>query len=559
MRAYELAWIATFFFASAAGAGASEGDAVEETIESLDARVTSLSGRVVTIDRGTSAGLQAGDRVRFYPRGAAAIEGVVRTVELERAQVELEQIEPALDLGARAEVLLPSDRMQRWRAQEEELPAPAIPEHPPWQQPIEAWQEGAPLLAPAKSPEPEERESDLHGRAYTRFDYTDDRQGEGRTYLRSLTGLDFDWSNPFGQGGRLQFDGEYSYRDAQVFADGDTESIARIERLSYALGGIPGRPNRYEVGRFLSSEFPELGVIDGFEFVHRPEAGHRFGASFGYLPEPFDEMTTGQDLAANVFYRYVSDEDERFAVGGAYQHTWHEGDPDRDLVIGTMDWRITDATSFTGSAWVDLYGPDELVKPEGAQLTELHVRLDHRFDSAGVGLFASQVRWPDVKRDELPPTTATSVADNDVKRVGADGWDQLTKHLRLGARVEGWEDQVASGVNAELRCGLRDLLWKQGALDFVLFSTQGRFSDGLGGRVSALRWFGPTAVRLSYEATNYDQNDFFGAQASLLQQAVRAGFDTVFGRDWNLSVDAETRFGDEQDSYSFGFTLQRSF
>lgn len=544
---------------SDAGLDATSDATSDQEVDELPARVTAAAGRTITIDRGRSSRLREGDRVRFLPLGAPAVEGRVRTVEAEKAEVELDELAPSIAPGVRALVFLPRARSS------EEARAPARgadePPHPGWQQPLDAWTEEQPLLAPARSPEPAERKPDLRGRAFTRFDYVDDGLGAGREYLRSLSGLEFDWSNPFGDGGRLSFDGEFSYRQWEVGDRGEeTDSILRLSRFSYAVGGERGRPHRVEFGRFLPSEFPELGLLDGVEYVYRTGTGDRLGASLGFLPEPFDELDTGEDFSGALFYRFVSDESERVALGAAYQKSWHEGQEDRDLFLATADWRIAERTTFRGAAWLDLYGSDELVKESGLELTELHLRLDQRFETpAGVGLFASRTTWPDVRRDELPPVTLETLTEGEVSRAGVDGWVQATRELRLGARLDGWEDEVDSGTNAELRFTLSELLFPQGSVDLALYRTEGRYSEGLGGRIGATRWFGRSSASLSYQLLDYEQGGFFGEQSSLLQQSVRAGLGLGLGNDWYLSIDAEKRFGDEQDSLALSFFLQRSF
>lgn len=528
----------------------------QTAVESIDLRVTVASGRTLTVDRGRSSGLRAGDRVMFLPLGASAFEGVVRLVEENSAQVDLDGIELSVEPGLRGEVRIPAARLEELAQQERK---PATPEHPPWQRAPEEWDQSKPLLAPVESPTPDARPSEVHGRAYTLLDFVDDNQGGDRQYLRSLTGFDTVWTNPFGAGGRLTFDGAFSYRVAESDGETETESILRLERLSYAWGGDRDRPHRVEVGRFLSHEFPELGILDGVEYAYRLKGGSRIGASFGGLAVPFDKLETDGDVAASVFFRVVTDERETLALGGAFQKTWHDGEADRDLFLATADWRIAERTFFRGAAWVDFYGSEEQFEDEGVELTQLQLRVDQRFAKGGLGLFASRYKWPDLLRDELPTTTTTDLPDFEVSRVGIDGWGQVSEHLRLGARIEAWEDEEDDGNAAELRVGLPDLLWDRGTLDLSVFGNQGRFSDVFGGRISAMRWFGPHALRLTYELRQFEQSGFTGEQSTLLQDIIRAGFDMALGRNWNVSIDTYTRFGDEQDAFGLTLYLQRSF
>jgi len=84
----------------------------------------------------------------------------------------------------------------------------------------------------------------------------------------------------------------------------------------------------------------------------------------------------------------------------------------------------------------------------------------------------------------------------------------------------------------------------------------GKFTHTLGVRASARRRFEHGAVDLSWDVTDFDQED---VDEDLLQHAVRGAFDLELGAHWTLALYAETRFGDEQDALSLGFLLQRSF
>src|SRR5690606_34151143 len=123
--------------------------------------------------------------------------------------------------------------------------------------------------------------------------------------LAGRTGADFDVENPLGKGGALHFDGELAFR--RTFLDDapdDSSGRPRLDRLSYSWGDDELAPVRFEVGRFLQNQFPELGRVDGGE-VAVPVGEHgAVGTSFGLMPEPFGAGSSSDDLQATLSYRY---------------------------------------------------------------------------------------------------------------------------------------------------------------------------------------------------------------------------------------------------------------
>jgi hypothetical protein len=91
-----------------------------------------------------------------------------------------------------------------------------------------------------------------------------------------------------------------------------------------------------------------------------------------------------------------------------------------------------------------------------------------------------------------------------------------------------------------------------------VFDVEGKASSGLGVRASASKRFDLGALRLDVSATDYDGGALEGTE-SLSHQRARLGWDMDLGTHWSLSVHAEERFGDQQDSSAIGFYLQRRF
>ena len=343
-------------------------------------------------------------------------------------------------------------------------------------------------------------------------------------------------------------------------AGDESETRGRLDQLSTWWGGVRGSERRTEVGRFLQHEFPEFGVIDGAEMTWRTDGGDRFGASAGLLPEIDDVRSHGEDLALSAFYRHVVGEDEHAAIGVGVQKTWHGGSSDRDLAVINGHWRSGSRWSLYGSTWIDFYDSEDTTKSAGAELTQAIASVNYRLDSgATLGLHASQFRWPELARDEIPPATAATLSDGAVTRVGVSGSKPVTQKWRIYGRVDRWDDQDDEGGNFEVRNTLRDTLFQRGDVSASVFATQGKFTDLAGLRLGAMRQFDAGNLRVDYEIAQAEQSGFNGSQSTLLQQALRASFDLAFGSSWSFSLSGESRFGDQQDSLYAGFFLQRRF
>ncbi|MFN0243916.1 MAG: hypothetical protein ACKVWV_13590 [Planctomycetota bacterium] len=553
----------------------------------LESRVTAISGSSVYVDLGREDRVEVGDRVLFHPSGTRTVEGTIRSVAKTSSRAEIAPASPPLTVGVRAEIFVPKERLAPPAPVPEppvvQAPTPSAPdapstitpgattapappspttlEHPPWTHPPESWAEDLPLLAPAFARAPEERAQRLDGRLYLQSHHTWDSQGEGRRYLLTTMGLDMRLENPFGQGGSFDVRAEVFQRDVALpDAADEHDTEASLHRFTYWFGGTEDRPTRWQLGRFLQHEFPELGVLDGVEWSRRTESGDRFGISAGSMPEPYPGMRSVDDVQAAVYYRWVDGPDERVAIGGAFQNTWHRGDQDRSLLVATLDYRSSEKFSLRSSAWIDSYDSSDVVKSSGLELTEARIGASYQLaPGSGVGLNASHARFPELLRDEFTSVDPEILRDGRVDRIGLTGWHELTERTRVSARADHWEDQDDSGAFGEAEIAWRDILYPRGELSLALSHTDGSYSSGPGLRVGANKSFDEAFASIAYTFADFEQKDFTGAQSTLAHHALYGSVDFTLSSKWDLSLFAENRFGDEQDAYSLGFLLQTRF
>jgi hypothetical protein len=375
-------------------------------------------------------------------------------------------------------------------------------QHSGWTRPPENWDQNQPLLGSALSLKASERDGRIFGRTFAQFVYSRSQSQLTNQYAFGRLGTEITIENPFKAGGGLFFDGEFSTRANRLEdEDTETEHRPRLDRLSYYWGGDSANPLRVEVGRLLHHELQELGLIDGFELGYRTQIGHRFGLSFGYLPERTSEMRTGKDLQASLFYRFVSNDAEDFVLGLGYQKTWHEGQADRDLLIGNVQIRPVESLTFNSTTWIDHYRSDDEFKDRSFEVTQFNISGNYQFIKGhGVGLFVTEIRNPQLQRFDYSTLTLQQSLKSRVTRSGVYSWHEFSRHLRLDARADWWKDTFNTGNSFEFRVTVRDWLYDRGEISVAVYTTNGRFSKGPGFRFTARKNFSIGSASLSYDS-----------------------------------------------------------
>lgn len=556
------------FFALGASAFADPPALVQaDEFERVELRVTSSQPRVVIVDRGTGDGLLLRDRVVFRPREGGTFDGVIVRIG-ERVAV-VEPLDPSFvpAPGTRGEVLVPRARFaptvaptKPADAQPKEGEKPATAEHPAWKNQDEAWTPDQPLLAKVRPFRPSERESRFSGRVYTIADYIESSL-DSRTDTFVRAGTDLLYENAFGGGGDLHADFEVNHRVTDV-PDGDdqTKSRVRLDRLSYSWGGDRFASERFELGRFLQHDMPEFGVLDGIEWDRRLGGGSRIGASLGFMPEPTAEQTTGNDLQAAAWYRWVSDESERFSIGAGYQKTYHNGSSDRDLIVGRFHYLPIDAWNVDGTVWLDVYTASDDAKGSGIEPTQAYTSLSRHWDNGSdVRLSYTHLAFPEIKRDEFLPVTTQQLADDHNDRASIYTRQPLGSAIGISGEIGGWKDQDNSGGDAEVGFDVRDILVKDSRVDVAAYGTDGSFTRVLGWRASigvdtrSGRW------SLGYEFALQNQDGFSSNNDDLPLHRVRANWDLFTSSGWSFSTHVEGVFFDQETSILAGVYMQRSF
>lgn len=556
--------------------GQSEG----QTTEDIPARVTAtVPGTGILIDRGAGDGLQLGDRVVFSERGGTQQFGTV--IELEGRGAVIRPEDPAFrpGPGVRATITVPASRFEGPETATDLVPIPraepAKPENgapapgdPKWTNKDESWEFDMPLLAEVGAVKTWNRPPSYTGRAYLSFDHIMDTEDErSDSFLRA--GGSFQAENAFGRGGLLHFDGEWNARHAQIpFENDESDRTIRLDRLSYTMGGNRHDTTRIQFGRFLQDGMPEFGILDGASFGQRFESGNSYGASVGFLPEPDKDQQSLEDFQLSAWYRWVQDETERFTVTGGYQKTWHNGTRDRDLLVARLQYAPVEGWNVYSTMWIDLYGVGDNVKSSGPELTYMILDARKRLnDRTGVDLEYRHQAYPELRRNDFRQVALQQLEDARVDRLSATIWRWLRPRnagdgrsgLRAFGRAGAWLDEEDSGGDGEMGLQLYDVFMPGGRLDVSGFTSSGKFTSLVGGRVRFGHYGPKRSWSALYEIRLNDITGFNNNTDDQTQHRVRGSYEFYRASGLSASFSAEAQFQDLEDQVFLGFFLQRTF
>jgi hypothetical protein len=536
----------------AAPARAQEG----EEVERLELRVVSAAAGVVVVDRGRSDGVAEGDAVTLRPRDGGAYEGAVVRVKERSADVELQDRTFVPAPGTRGEVAVPRARRAAPPPDAGTTPeAPAPPEHVPWENEDKGYGPGQPLLADVRPVRPEERRRRVTGRAYLIGELARDSDDDWEnSFLR--VGAEIDFENPFLKGDGIHFQAELDYLTEHD--DGEGLDLL-VQGLSYRRGGTRFDASRWEAGRFAQLGMPEFGVLDGFEWGRRRGNGHRYGASIGFLPEPDDDFESLSDLQVAGYYEWVSGDREQLAFGGGFQKTWHDGEPDRDLLVAKLRYLPLHGWDVHGIAWVDFYTGSDDIKGQGVEVTQAIAGIGREWAKGGVDLSYRRLRFPELLRQgEFLPPPANEIANDRYDRVALDFWKSVGGESRAHGYAAGWDDEDGSGGAGELGLELRDFLLRRSRADLTVFVSFADHEDVAGARASIGQVSGSTRWDLFYEVSEHHIDGFPSDINDLIQHRIRASLG-AHRATWDATLYGEATLYDTEFAWTFGLFFQRRF
>jgi hypothetical protein len=524
----------------------------------VDVTVTSVSGRDVYLDSGQNVGLAPGTRVELFAPGALQVFAEVRAVTQTSARAELPPgiTPPPVGTRGQARVTRPAADDPTRTTRPENRPE-TRPPHPGWTRQEPPRDPEQPLLVPSLRRPPEQRDATLRGRLFAAGQWNRDLGGdEDRDYLLWRTGVRADANNLLSRNERVRFAGELVGRSIDGTSDADENLNGRLDLFSIAFGTEHEEPLGLELGRFLSPHVPELGLVDGAEVVARFTHGVRLGGGGGAFPRPFPARDAGEDLGVYAFADYTSDERRTFAAMLAAQKTWHEGSPDRDLVLLRLEWRPAPAWSVLTSGRFDVYTSQDRIKGSGIEVTEAMGHARWNGDGIGAGVFGSRFTWPELKRREYQDLPLELVQDGFVERLGGDAWWRPIDAVRVSADVAEWRDQDRRGTGYGAQLDWRSVFGDATGLQFAGFENSGSFTAGPGARATLRGPVGGGFWRFGYRWHRYELTALATGPERFVRQSVEAGLGLPLGDRCDLDLTAERWFGDDQDAFAVSVYLQ---
>lgn len=533
----------------------------------LELKVHSVSGQYVYFEKGRKAGLRPGDLITLKPPGAGPVRAVIKEVSKNHSRALLLDKEVVLALGVPGVVDLPVSRFGIQPKPDAKRYTPTdqgrkVPDHPPWQQELDGSQDGLPLLAPIRSRTPSERAVKIHGRAWFNTDYSISKVGGTNKFLLTDVGTDSTVENLFGHGGEVRFRGDLFTRKSWLeFGNDRSDSEFRLDRISYSHGFADDSDLRWQIGRFLPEFVPEFGVLDGGSIDYKIGPGaSRLAFSVGGRPDPAMIKAHADDYQMSLYYDYDPTPDRSLELGAGYMKSWFEGKPNRDLFILKAFHRPSDDLSFHSSLWVDYYTSSDQVKNTGLEITQFQINGNWSINlDNGLSVYIDYFRFPELGDPAFLPVEPRSLLDDYTFRTSLSSWHRISDTVRLDFRLVPWKDHENSGVNAEGRISLSDLLYDQGALALDIFETQGSSNDGYGFRLSASGYTMKTNWRVAYEVSRYTYDPQPIGSDSSLFQALMGNLDWNLLAATDLIFNIDYRFGDNQDALSFGLYIQTRF
>lgn len=521
----------------------------------LRVQVNSVAGRSVFVDAGRAQGVRPGLDLELDLPGLPPLTLTIRDVAANsaRAEVPLGFELPSIGTPGRIDVDVTRDTERSVEPRRAQAPA-----HPPWTAGVDPGvAPDTPLLAPAFGRTPAERPTRWSGRVFSQLLMTHDRTGGADDSFRGRLGTRLDVENPFGHGGRLEFDAELTRRSLESPFDGErTDDRGRLDQLSYTIGDDELANWRIQVGRFVSLSVPQLGMLDGVEAVRRIDREWSLGFGIGLTPLPFRDRMTGDDLGMHAFLQWRGRERAASFTAGL-QKTWHLGSADRDLFFTRFDWSPTGAFRLDGALKVDFFDGSDSLESGSMEVSEAWLAVSTRpFETINVGLDASTWRWPQLRRADFAFLPNDLIRDGHVERLSPRVSIDIGRELRLSARASHWRDQTRSGTSFDLGADIRDVVGTGFDLFLGGWSSEGSFQSGPGVRARLSRRIGSAALGIRGDWARFESNDLIGGESTIEQ--VRAGFDldVPLGDRLNLSLDGELISGDRQDGWFAGFFIQ---
>jgi hypothetical protein len=263
-----------------------------------------------------------------------------------------------------------------------------------------------------------------------------------------------------------------------------------------------------------------------------------------------------------AYAEWVSGPRQDVSIRVGFQKTWHDGEPDRDLLVATFRHLPFNGWNIFGSVWIDFYTGSDNVKGSGAEVTQAVATLGRTWKSgSGFDLTYTHVRFPELLRqgEFLPPANAADIANDRNDRIALNAWWFVIEQLRLHMHASGWQDEDEEGGAGEFGFEVRDFVVRASRFDVTAFVGVGQYEDAYGVRGSYGRYLERGYWELLYEAANHHEQDFPSNLNDILHHRARGSFGLFLPSGWDITLYVEVRLWDVEAAWVMGMTVQKDF
>jgi hypothetical protein len=150
------------------------------------------------------------------------------------------------------------------------------------------------------------------------------------------------------------------------------------------------------------------------------------------------------------------------------------------------------------------------------------------------------------------------LADDHSDRLALTGRLRTSRSTLARARIGAWVDQDEEGGDGELALEI-ERIGEHGFVEIGMFGVRGRFSSAFGGRLALGRVGEASRFALALETAAQRIDGFSTDNDDLPQHRLRADAEVHGASGWSFSAHADASVWDDENGWTAGFYLQKSF
>ena len=316
------------------------------------------------------------------------------------------------------------------------------------------------------------------------------------------------------------------------------------------------------VGRFLSTQLPAVGTLDGIhsELVLGPYL--RIGGMLGFRPDRDDLAPSGKEptLVSYTTFYWQKEQEKTYSATGGFLFSAYEGKADRLAFLFDQHARVGRWSLFSTSE-IDFDSGSALVN-DGVRLTRWDLSTRYQLGATSLHAGLSRFGIPDTRaeRDHFQVRTVTQAAflEDDQWRMSLGASHRLTKSLTFEEEVS-FIDSEATDDQLLWLVGLtkRDWIVRGSNLSLRFYQLGGEDLVGYGGSITG--YFPLMGSRLALmPSLSARMSDLDAPDSDLEVGDIGMRLHWRFADHWSLTSGAVFTDADDIDRFRFdlGMTIR---